>query len=117
MSDRIEIKDLLLRAIIGINDVERVNPQDVIVNIAYWTDTRPAAASDDINDAVNYRTVAKAVIELVEGSQFMLVERMVAEIADLCLADPLIERVRVSVEKPGALRFARTVAVTIERTR
>ena len=115
MKDQIKIKDLLLRTIIGINDEERRNRQDVLINITMFADTRAAGVSDDIADAVNYRTIAKRVIQLVEGSQFYLVEKMAAEIADICLQNPRVERAQVSVEKPGALRFARSVGVTIER--
>ena len=104
-----------MRAIIGINDEERRNRQDVLINITMFADTRAAGVSDDIADAVNYRTIAKRVIQLVEGSQFYLVEKMAAEIADICLQNPRVERAQVSVEKPGALRFARSVGVTIER--
>ena len=117
MMDRIEIKDLLLRTIIGINEEERRKRQDVLINITMFADMHAAGASDDIADAVNYRTITKQVIQKVEGSQFYLVERMAAEIADICLQDPRVKRVRVSVEKPGALRFARSVGVTIERGR
>ena len=117
MSDRILIKDLLLRAILGINPEERRNRQDVLINIALYADTRAAGLSDDIADAVNYRTITKRVIALVEGSQFYLVEKMAAEIAAICLEDPRVERARVRVEKPGALRFARSVGIEIERGR
>ena len=117
MTDRIEIKDLLLRTIIGINDEERRNKQDVLINITLNADTRAAGLSDDIADAVNYRTITKRIIHLVEGSQFFLVEKMAAEIAALCLADLHVERVTVRVEKPGALRFSRSVGVEIERGR
>jgi len=117
MMDRIEIKDLLLRTIIGINEEERRKRQDVLINITMFADMHAAGASDDIADAVNYRTITKQVIQRVEGSQFYLVEKMAAEIADICLQDPRVKRVRVSVEKPGALRFARSVGVTIERGR
>jgi D-erythro-7,8-dihydroneopterin triphosphate epimerase len=117
MTDQIQIKDLLLRAIIGINDEERRNRQDVLINLTLFADTRPAGVSDDIADAVNYRTITKRIIALVEDSRFNLVEKMVVEIADLCLENPHVERVRVSVEKPGALRFARSVGITIERGR
>lgn len=117
MADEIQIKDLLLRTIIGINDEERRNRQDVLINVTLWADTRLASTSDDIADAVNYRTIAKRIIQLVEGSQFYLVEKMVSAIAAICLSDPRVERARVSVEKPGALRFARSVGVTIERDR
>ncbi|MBN1640504.1 MAG: dihydroneopterin aldolase [Anaerolineae bacterium] len=117
MSDQIHIVDLALRTVIGINDEERRNRQDVLVNITLFADTRAAGASDDIADAVNYRTIAKRVIEMVESSRFYLVEKMAAEIAAICLDDPRVERARVRVEKPGALRFARSVGVEIERSR
>ncbi|MBN1934920.1 MAG: dihydroneopterin aldolase [Anaerolineae bacterium] len=117
MLDQIQIHDLLLRTIIGINDEERRNKQDVLINITLWADTHAAGESDAIDDAVNYRTIAKRVIALVEGSQFFLVEKMAAEIVAICLDDPRVERARVRVEKPGALRFARSVGVEIERDR
>ncbi|MGE3313475.1 MAG: dihydroneopterin aldolase [Planctomycetaceae bacterium] len=117
MSDQILINDLFLRTIIGINDDERTDRQDVLVNLILDVDTRAAGRSDDINDAVNYRTIAKQVIELVETSRFFLVEHMADEIARVCLKDARVTRVRVRVEKPAALRFARSVGVSIERTR
>jgi dihydroneopterin aldolase/D-erythro-7,8-dihydroneopterin triphosphate epimerase len=117
MPDQILINDLFLRTIIGVNDDERSNRQDVLINLALDVDTRPAARSDDIADAVNYRSLAKQVIELVEDSQFFLVERMAEEIAQLCLRDPRVTKVAVRVEKPAALRFARSVGVSIERSR
>jgi FolB domain-containing protein len=117
MTDQIQIKDLRLRTIIGINDEERRNLQEVLINITLYADMRRAGLSDDITDAVNYRTITKGVIALVEDSSFYLVEKMVAEIADLCLKNQQVEQVRVSVEKPGALRFARSVGITIERSR
>lgn len=117
MTDQIQVNDLLLRAIIGINEEERRNRQDVLINITLFADTRPAGASDDIADAVNYRTVTKRIISMVESSRFFLVEKMAAEIARLCFEDARVERVRVRIEKPGALRFARSVGVEIERAR
>ncbi len=116
-TDQVHIKELLVRTIIGINPEERVKRQDVLINITMFADLRPAAASDDIADAVNYKTIAKQVIEMVENSQFYLVEKMAGEIAAICLADTRVERVIVSVEKPGALRFARSVGVTLDRRR
>lgn len=116
--DRIVIRDLLVRGIVGINPDERKHRQDVLVNVVMWADTRPAAASDDIAGAVNYRTVAKAIIAHIEGGEPMLVERLAAELAGICLAaDDRVAEVEVSVEKPGALRFARSVGVVIRRTR
>ena len=115
--DQIHIKDLLLRTIIGINEEERRNQQDVLINLVLDVDTRPAGETDDIEQAINYRTITKRIIQLVETSQFYLVEKMAAEIAAICLSDPRVNRVRVTVEKPGALRFARSVGVSIERGR
>ena len=116
--DQIIIKDLLLRGIVGINEDERTNRQDILINVAMWVDTAPAADSDDIVDAVNYRTVTKKIISHVEDGQPMLVERLVQEIADICLdADERVTEVEVTVEKPGALRFARSVGITIRRSR
>ncbi|MBL8851523.1 MAG: dihydroneopterin aldolase [Planctomycetaceae bacterium] len=117
MPDTIEIRDLLLRAIVGINPDERVNRQDVLLNLLLETDLRPAARSDGISDAVNYRTIAKEVIEFVEQSRFNLVEALAEAVAALCLRDERVSRVRINVQKPGALRFASSVGVTIERTR
>ncbi len=117
MTDQIQIRDLLLRTIIGINDEERRDRQDVLINVVLYTDLQRAGHSDDIQDSVNYRTLIKRVIKLVEESQFYLVEKLAAEIAAICLEDARVERVQVRVEKPGALRFARSVGVEIERTR
>jgi dihydroneopterin aldolase/D-erythro-7,8-dihydroneopterin triphosphate epimerase len=116
--DRIVIRDLLVRGIVGINAEERRNRQDILVNVTMWADTRPAAASDDIADAVNYRTIAKAMIAHIESSQPYLVERLAADLAAICFAqDGRVEAVEVSAEKPGALRFARSVGVVIFRRR
>jgi FolB domain-containing protein len=117
MADRIDIVDLHLRALVGINDEERDKLQDVVLNLVLWCDHRAAGASDDIADAVNYRTITKEVIELVDRKSFDLLERVVTVVAETALAHDGVERVQVSAEKPGALRFAKTVRVTIERDR
>ncbi len=113
--DRIEIKDLLLRGIIGINDWERQKEQDILINITLYADLHPAGHSDDIADTVNYRAVTKRVIQQVESSQRFTVEALAEDIARLCLEEDGVLRARVRVEKPGALRFARSVGVEIER--
>lgn len=115
MTDQIHIKDLLLRAIVGINEDERVNRQDVLINLTLHTDHQPAM-SDNIDDVVNYRTLTKQIINLVEDSQFFLVEKLALEITQLCLADKRITRAVVTVEKPTALRFTRSVGVTVDRS-
>jgi len=116
--DHIVIKDLLVRGIVGINPEEREHEQDILVNATLWADTRPAAASDAIEDAVNYRSVTKAMIAHIREGRPHLVERLAAELADICLAtDPRIAQVDIAVEKPGALRYARSVGVVIRRAR
>ncbi|TWT57062.1 D-erythro-7,8-dihydroneopterin triphosphate epimerase [Thalassoglobus neptunius] len=116
MADYIEIKDLLVRTIIGVNAEEREKRQDVLINLKFEVDLRAAGESDSMNDAVNYKTICKQVLQFTEASSFLLVEKLAAEIAWICLSDSRVERVWVTVEKPGALRFSRSVGVTIERT-
>ena len=117
MPDQIHIRDLLVRGILGINDDERTNRQDIQLNITLDVDLRPAARSDDIADAVNYRTLTKQIIDHVESSACLLVERLADEVAQLCLADQRVTAAEVTIEKPGALRFARSVGVTVRRRR
>ncbi len=113
--DQIIIKDILARGIIGVNDSERLHPQDILVNVVIFTDTTKAGLSDNINDSVNYRTITKQVISLAETAQRLTVEALANDIALLILTVPLVKGVRVRVEKPGAVRFAKSVGVEIER--
>ncbi|HHC07389.1 MAG TPA: dihydroneopterin aldolase [Actinobacteria bacterium] len=116
--DRILIKDLRVMGILGIKPEERLDPQEILVNVVLWVDTRPAAASDDITDAVNYRTITKALIAHIEQGRPMLVERLADELAGICLdLDHRVAKVEVTVEKPGALRHARSVGVAVVRER
>lgn len=115
--DRIHIRDLLLRCIVGIRDWEREAKQNVLLNITLHCDLKAAGQSDDIADTVDYVTIKKRVIDVVEGSSFHLVEALAQAVADACLEDPRVQRADVVLEKPGALRFARTVAVEISRER
>jgi len=117
MSDKILIRDLLLRGIIGIHDWEREKKQDILINIEMEADCRPAGRSDDFQDAVDYRAVAKTVISLVESSEFYLVEAMAEAIAGICLENPEVTLARVRVEKPGAVRFSQSVGIEVERRR
>ena len=105
----------MVRGIIGINDWERKNRQDIVVNLTLEVDTSAAARSDDIADSLNYRSLTKEVIAFVEGSSFNLVEALAGGIAAVCVHDFGAKRVQVRVEKPGALRFAESVGVEIDR--
>jgi len=115
--DKIHIRDLQVRCIVGIYPEERTAKQDVIFNVTLHADCRAAGLSDRIEDAVDYKQVKKRIVEMAEASEFFLVERLADSVASLCLEDPRVERVDVTVDKPGALRFARSVAVEISRTR
>jgi len=116
--DRIDIKDLTVMGIVGINPDERTTPQEIRVNARLWVDTRPAAASDEIVDAANYRTITKALIAHLEAGNPMLVERLVQELVDIVFeTEPRVESVEMTVEKPTALRHARSVGITIHRSR
>lgn len=115
--DRVFIKDLLVRGIIGVNDWEREKPQDILINITITADLTAAGESDDITDSINYRTIAKKAQAQAETAARLTVEALAADIANLCLEDEKVISVRVQVEKPNAVRFARSVGVEVERSR
>jgi FolB domain-containing protein len=115
--DRILIQDLSARCILGINAEERREKQDVIVNLTLYADLAAAARSDRFEDTVDYRAIKKRVFSLVEQSEFFLVEALAQAIAHSCLQTAAVRRVQVRVDKPSALRFARSVAVEIDRSR
>jgi len=114
--DKVLIKDLLARGIIGVNDWERKRPQDILINITIFTDTRRAAETDHINDCVNYSTIAKKVQAHAESSERLTVEALANDLAKICLAEKGVQKVTVRVEKPGAVRFSESVGVEIERS-
>ncbi len=115
--DKVIIKDLLARGIIGVNDWEREKPQDILINIVAYTDTRKAGESDDLEDCVNYRSLAKKVQARAETAARYTVEALANDLAKICLEEKGVEKVMVRVEKPGAVRFSRAVGVEIERSR
>jgi FolB domain-containing protein len=115
--DQILIKDLLARGVIGISDHERSQPQDILINLTISTDFAKAAQSDNIDDCVNYRTLAKKILAYVESANRHTVEALAVDIAKLCLEDPRATSVKVRVEKPGAVRFSRSVGAEVERSR
>ena len=115
--DQVFIKDLVARGIIGINEWEREKSQEILINIIMYADLSKAGASDDINDCINYRTVAKKVQAHAESVKRYTVEALAADLASICLEPQAVQKVCVRVEKPGASRFARSVGVEIERSR
>ncbi len=115
--DQVFISDLVARGIIGTNDSEREKPQEIRINIILFADQSKAGNSDDIKDCINYRTVAKKVITHAETAHRFTMEALAADLALLSLEEAGVMKVQVRVEKPGAVRFAKSVGVEIERSK
>jgi len=115
--DKIFIRDLALRGIIGSYPEERREKQDIVINVEMHADLRAAGQSDDLNDTVDYKAIKKAILKLVEGSAFQLIESLAERISEIALGHDKVQKVIVTIDKPGALRFARASAVEIYRTR
>ena len=115
--DKIVIKDLLLRGILGLNPEERIKKQDILVNIVLYHDITAAGEVDDVSLSVNYKTITKHVIKRIEEGNDLTVEKLVLDLARTIIVDFGVERVQVRVEKPTALRFAASVGIEIERSR
>jgi FolB domain-containing protein len=113
--DKVIIKDLVARGIIGVNDWERVKPQEILINITLYGNLTKAGESDNIDDSINYRTVSKQAQALAENCSRLTVEALATDIASSCLEVSGVMKVKVRVEKPGAVRFANSVGVEIER--
>jgi FolB domain-containing protein len=113
--DIIEIDNLRLRCVIGFSPHERKDKQDVVISLRIGTDMHKAGETDNPEDTLNYRTVTKAIIQMVEASEYFLVEKLAAEIARICVVEYQAPYVQVRVHKPGALRFSDSVGVVIER--
>lgn len=115
--DQVIIKDLIARGVIGINEWEREKPQEILINIVLFADLSQAGETDNLADSIDYRRIAKRAMQHAETSQRLTVEALAGDIAKLCFEDPKVQKVRVRVEKPGAVRFSRSVGVEIERER
>ena len=113
--DQVIITDLVARGIIGMNDWEREKPQEILINIVLFGDLVNAGKTDDIREGINYRTIAKKALALAETAKRFTVEALANDLAHLCLEEPGVQKVRVRVEKPGAVRFSKSVGVEIER--
>ncbi len=113
----IRIKNLRLRTIVGVNDWERTRPQDVVLNIEVTFDGTEAARTDQLEHTVNYKALKRRVLETVEASRTQLVEALAERVLRAVLDEPRVEAATVEVDKPGALRFADSVSVTVSGTR
>ena len=115
--DKVIIKNLLARGIIGVNDWERRRAQNILINITLFTDTRRAGETDDIADCVDYSQMTKKLFSHAESVNRLTVEALANDLAKLCLEEKAVQKVIIRVEKPGAVRFAESVGVEIERSR
>ena len=114
----IRIKNLLIRTYIGFNPEELVNKQDVIINLEIEANISDSAMeADEPLDIFDYKTITKKVISLVQDGRFKLLEVLTKNILDLILEDEKVQRAKVEVDKPHALRFAKSVSVVMEASR
>ncbi|HEY1283122.1 MAG TPA: dihydroneopterin aldolase [Steroidobacteraceae bacterium] len=116
-SDRIFLRGLEVECIIGFIEWERRIKQTVVIDIEMPVDCRRASQTDEVADTLDYKKVAKRVIAFVESSEFKLVETLAQRLALVVLGEFGLEWVRLSINKPGAIRGSRDVGVSIERTR
>ena len=113
----IRIKNLLIPAIIGFNPEERVNLQDVIINLEIEVDISKAIISDQEEVIYNYKTITKAIIAFVSESKYNLLEKLTYEVLQLIMKDQRVLRAKVEIDKPKALRFSDSVSVELEEKR
>jgi len=113
--DLVLIEGLEIRTVIGIYDWEREIRQTVRLDLEMAWDISRAAASDDIHDALDYKSVSKRLISFVEGSNFGLIERLAEQCAQILMQEFGISWLRLKMSKPGAVRGTENVAVVIER--
>jgi dihydroneopterin aldolase len=116
-SDRIFLRGLEIDCIIGFIEWERRIKQTVVIDLEMPVDCRRAALTDEVADTVDYKKVSKRIIAFVEASEFKLVETLAHRVAMLIIEEFGVEWIRLSVNKPGAIRGSRDVGITLERTR
>ena len=113
-SATINIRNLRLRTLIGFNPDEKTKKQDVVLNIEIRYGVEETVLQDQVDDALNYKTITKRVISHVEEGQFLLLERLVADVLGICSDHPSVQSASVTIDKPHALRFADSVSLTLE---
>lgn len=114
---RVRIKNLILRAYIGIKDDEINNQQDVMINVELTYDASEAIHQNEILAALNYRTISKQIITHIDGKRFALLERLTHEALAIVMEHQTVQWARVEIDKPHALRYAESVSVCLEANR
>lgn len=115
--DRIIIRNLKLETLVGIYPKEKKTRQNIILNIIIFCELRKAGKSDRLEDTVDYKALKNMIVDFVEKGKFNLIEAVAEGVAKICLSNPCVSGVRISIDKPGALTRAESVAVEIERHR
>ena len=113
----VQIKDLLLRAYIGIKDEEINNQQDVLINVRLTYDATDAINRNEISAALNYRTITKQIIAHVDGNRFALLERLTHEVLSIVMDHQAVTWARVEIDKPHALRYSDSVSISLQASR
>ena len=108
----IRIKNLKLRIIVGINPEERIHKQDVLINITADIDDSKVIHTEDINDTLNYRNLAKSIIDFVEKSEFHLLEILVDKVLNLVMSNDMVIRASVEIDKTTVLRYCDSVSLS-----
>jgi FolB domain-containing protein len=115
--DKVFIKNLHVKAIIGVDQQERETPQDIVINTTVQTDTSTASKTDNISDCIDYANLTDKIRHLATNAKRFTVEALAEDIAHLCLSDPRIKKVSIRIEKTGAVKDTDSVGVEIERDR
>ncbi|MBD3657298.1 MULTISPECIES: dihydroneopterin triphosphate 2'-epimerase [Marinobacter] len=113
----VRIKNLLLRTYIGIKEEEINNQQDVLINVRLTYDASEAVNNNEIESALNYRTITKQIIRHVDGNRFALLERLTHEVLSIVMEHEAVQWAEVEIDKPHALRYAESVSVTLQAHR
>lgn len=113
----ITIKNMLLRTIIGFNEWERKKKQDVIINATIEFDRKTAVETDSVKDSVNYKIIAKKIIEEVEKSKFNLIEKLADHLLNIIMDDEKIVAATVEIDKPHSVRFSESISAKVSGRR
>jgi len=108
----LRIKNLKLRIIVGINPEERIHKQDVLINITADIDDSKVIQTEDINDTLNYRNLAKSIIDFVEKSEFHLLETLVDKVLNQVMSNDMVIRASVEIDKTTVLRYCDSVSLS-----
>lgn len=113
--DKMYISGLTISCIIGTKPIERKRKQKIVIDVVLECDMRKAGKTDNLKDTVNYKTLSEKIVLNVSNSNYFLIETLADSISKICLSDPGVKGVTVKVEKPGALKMARSASVEIYR--